>query len=209
MRPFHQEKPFPFAAPWVIAVFAVIVSACTPSIDVRSDFNPETDFSKLKTFAWLPLAKATGDPRADSPILAGRVRRAVVAELTAKGFREVLPDQSPDFYVTYQAAVDQKVSVRSSPTYMGGGYAGYGYRGWRGRGWGGPVGYAGTETTVKQYDQGTLILDIVDRERDDLIWRGSAQAKLKKSDDRSSAERDEAMKEIVREILAGFPPTGA
>lgn len=185
----------------------LLASACGPSIDVRSDFNPEVDFSKLHTFAWMPVATETGDPRADSPILAGRVRRATVAEMKAKGFREVLPKDSPDFYVTYQAAIDHKMSVRSTPTYVGGvGYAGYGYRGWGGRPWGGPVGYVGNETSVKQYDQGTLIIDVIDRERDDLIWRGSAQAKLRKDDDRSSKERDKAAKEVVHEILEGFPP---
>lgn len=194
------------------AALLALTAGCGPGINVKSDYNPEVDFTTLRTFAWLPLAAETGDPRADSPILAGRVRRATVAELKAKGFREVLPQNSPDFYVTYQAVIDHKLSVRSTPMYAGGmgmGYAGYGYRGWGGRAWGGPVGYAGTQTSVKQYDKGTLILDVIDRERDDLIWRGSGQAKLKKADKRSSKERDQAAAEAVREILKDFPPTGS
>lgn len=211
MQSRARRSSFPIASvAWLVLAAALGAAGCSARVDVTSDYNPETNFSKLHTFAWLPVAHETGDPRADSPILAGRIRRAVVSDLEDKGFRQVRPDEKPDFYVTYQAAIAEKVSVRSSPAYAGGfGYAGYGYRGWAGRPWGGPVGYVGTETTVKQYDQGTLILDVVDRERDDLIWRGSAQAKLQKNDNRTSAERDEATKVVVRDILKDFPPKGA
>jgi len=172
-----------------------LVAGCSPSITVQTDYNPQTDFSTLRTFAWLPVPPAkTGDPRADSSLLAARVRRAAVADLKAKGFHEVAPNAKPDFYVAYQAAVDEKVSVRSTPTY-------YGYHGW----WG-PM-PMGSQTTVSQYELGTLIIDVVDRERDDLVWRGSGQAKLRKNDSRSSAERDRDMNEAVKQILKGFPPT--
>ena len=183
----------------VASILAVILAlgGCGPSIKVQSDFNPEADFAKLHTFAWLPLGPSkTGDPRADSRILAGRVRRAAISDLKGKGYREVAATAEPDFYVAYQAAVGQKMSVRSTPTY-------YGYRGW----WGPPM-PMGAQTTVHQYELGTLIIDIVDRERDDLIWRGSGQAKLRKNDSRSSAERDEDMTAAVKAILKAFPPGG-
>ncbi len=179
-------------------VALVLAVGCSPSIKVASDYNPEADFNSLHTFAWLPVPPArTGDPRADSSILAGRVRRATVADLKSKGYREVAPTAKPDFFVHYQAAVDDKVSVRSTPNY-------YGYHGW----WGAPMAM-GSSTTVHQYEMGSLIIDIIDRERDDLIWRGSGQAKLQKNDTRTSAERDKAMTEAVTEILKGFPPTAS
>lgn len=187
-----------------LAAMAVMlfVGGCSSGIKVVSDYNPEADFSSLHTFAWLPIPpEPTGDHRADSAILAGRVRRSVVADLKAKGFQEVLPNAKPDFYVAYQAAVDEKISVRSTPTH-------YGYGGWWG-GYGYPMGAMGTQTTVHQYELGTLILDIVDRERDDLIWRGSGQAKMQKNDSRSSAERDKDMQEAVAAILKSFPPATA
>lgn len=184
-------------ARWVVGgAVATWMLACAPGLKVQTDYNPSADFSRLQTFAWLPISPPpTGDHRADSAILAGRVRRAVSADLKAKGYREVPADAGPDFYVAYQAAIDQKIDVRSTPAY-------YGYGGW----WGYPVAM-GSTTTVNQYETGTLILDIVDRERDDLIWRGSGQARLRKNDTRTSAERDQAMTETVTAILADFPPT--
>lgn len=179
-----------------MVVLAASLLACAPSVKVRSDYNPQTDFSALRTFAWLPIPpQRTGDPRADSGLLASRVERATIAELKAKGFQEVGPNAGPDFFVAFQAAVDEKVSVQSTPGY-------YGYRGW----WGSPV-VMSPQTTVHQYEVGTLILDIVDTEGDDLVWRGAGQAKLRRNDDRSSAERDQAVADAVKAILAEFPPS--
>lgn len=181
-----------------VVALVLALGACSSSITVQSDYNPEVDFSKLRTFAWLPLpAQPGGDPRTQSGILAGRVRRATVADLKAKGFREVAPAAAPDFYVAYQAAIDQRVSVRSTPTH-------FGYHGW----WGPPVAM-GSQTTVHQYELGTLIIDIVDRERDDLIWRGSGQAKMQRNDRRTSSERDRDIAEAVTAILKEFPPSTA
>lgn len=195
MRTRHFQPRSFAGAMALVGLFAL--AACSSRVKVQTDYNPNANFSGLHTFAWLPVPPArTGDPRADSAILAGRVRRSVIADLTSKGYREVAPNASPDFYVAYQAAVDQKINVQSTPAY-------YGYGGW----WGGMPVAMGTSTTVHQYELGTLILDIVDRERDDLIWRGSGQAKLKKNDTRTSAERDQAMREAVAAILADFPPT--
>jgi hypothetical protein len=182
---------------------ALLAVSCAPRLQVQTDYSPQADFTKLRTYAWLPRAQpASGDPRVDSGLVEGRVRRAVNTALAAKGFHEVAPSSEPDFYVAYQAAIENKINVRSTPTY-------YGYRGWWGRGFGPPVGMVGSSTTVHQYDLGTLVIDVIDRERDDLIWRGSAQAKLSKSQRGTPAERQEAMNEAVAQILEDFPPSGA
>ncbi|MBM4266415.1 MAG: DUF4136 domain-containing protein [Deltaproteobacteria bacterium] len=175
---------------------AILFVACAPRIKVATDYNPQANFARLHTFSWLPRAQPkSGNLRLDSGLVEGRVRRAVNKTLTAKGFREVAATSEPDFFVAYQAAVQNKIDVHSTPTY-------YGYRGW----WRGPA-VMGTQTSVHQYDLGTLLIDVVDRERDDLIWRGSGQAKLSPRDSGSPAEKQERMDAVVEQILEDFPPT--
>ena len=187
-----------------LAIAVMALAGCSATLKVSSDYNPEVDFKKLRTFAWLPSPPAKdSDPRAASGLLAGRVQRAAIADLTAKGFVNVAPSASPDFYVTYHAAIDKKMSVRSTPTTYGGYGYGYGYRGW----WA-PMPPMTSGVSVQQYELGTLIIDIVDRERDDLVWRGSGQAKLSKKDRRTSSERDVFVADAVKKILATFPPAG-
>lgn len=189
-----------------LAVAVMALTGCTAALKVSSDYNPEVDFGKLRTFAWLPSPPTKdGDPRTNSTLLAGRVRRAAVADLKAKGFAEVAPAASPDFYVTYHAAIDEKMNVRSTPTTYGGYGYGYGYRGW----WAPMPPVVSSGVSVQHYELGTLIIDIVDRERDDLVWRGSGQAKLSKKDQRTSGERDVFIADAVRKILATFPPASA
>jgi hypothetical protein len=54
------------------------------------------------------------------------------------------------------------------------------------------------------YDEGTLVLEIVEQESQKLIWSGSATDRVNFS---LSPEKEEAeINEAVREILKDFPP---
>ena len=81
---------------------------------------------------------------------------------------------------------------------------GWGY-GW---GWGGPrwgYGYAFWPgwgyTTVSTYHEGSIVVDIVDREKEQLVWRGVATRVLGK---KSSSE--EKIDQTMGRLMAGFPP---
>jgi hypothetical protein len=55
-----------------------------------------------------------------------------------------------------------------------------------------------------QYEEGSLILDFVDPQTKQLIWRGSAKAEV---DDVKTPEKREALiDEAVQKILKNFPP---
>ncbi len=171
-----------------LAALAMVACSCS-SIKVDTDYNPNVDFASLRSFAWLPSAgEKTGDPRIDNPLLAGRIERAAEEALMAKGFSKVDEDKA-DFFVNYHVGVDTKVDVTSVPTM-------YGY----GR-WGGV--YV-SETRVDQYEQGTLLIDVIDRDRHDLLWRGSGQARIQENG--SPQQREERVRKAVIAILADFPP---
>jgi hypothetical protein len=171
----------------MIAIAAVAIG-CS-GIKVSTDYNPEAEFASLKKYAWLPKAREkTGNPRLDSPLLRARIEQAIEDTLAAKGYR--LADVADaDFFVNYHVGIEAKVDVTSVPTM-------YGYGRWGG--------IYTSETRVDQYDQGTLLIDIVDREQDDLIWRGSGQARV--NQDGSPRQREERVRKAVAAILKQFPP---
>ena len=72
----------------------------------------------------------------------------------------------------------------------------YGRRGWYGAG--------SSHTTVRQYEQGTLLLDLIDPESKQLIWRGTGQTRLR--DLKTPEEREARVREVVDRILERFPP---
>ncbi len=175
------------------AVLALAASGCV-GFAVNSDFDPHADFSGYRSWYWLPPSP-TGDPRIDNDLVAGRIRRAVERSLAARGYAKTSTGEG-SFGVGYHGFIQAKVDIQTIDRY-------YGY----GPGWGRyGAGYGGvaTETYVDQYDEGTLIIDIVDRSSQKLVWRGSTSARIRESD--TPAERDERTQAAVDAILAEFPP---
>ena len=177
-----------------------ILSACS-TMKVTSDYDPFANFSGLRTFAWISdIQEKTGDPQIDEPILDTHIREAVEIQLELQGFEKRTVDP-PNFLIGYHTAIDRKIEVRTINKV---------YSDFPGLGWDNfdnrfnIHGEENTETKVFEFDEGTLILDVVDPETKQLIWRGSAKAEIKYAD--NPEKRMERIKEAIRLILKNFPP---
>jgi len=184
----------------IVIVMGAMVAGCS-TIETSYDFDPKADFASLKTYQWLDMPqKVTGDPRIDgNTILASRIHEAVDTALAARGFRKVSSD--PDFLVAYHVSLDKRRSVQTLNSYYGYGPGwGYGYgASYRPGYWAGAP-----ETYVYEYEEGTLILDIVNPDNKELIWRGSARDEVHF---KSTPEKDQTqLNEAVHEMLENFPP---
>jgi hypothetical protein len=181
----------PFAARFLpLLILGVLLAGCS-GIRVDSDYDPSADFAALRSYAWLPSRREPpADPRLDSSLLTTRIERAIDSSMRAKGFTKVAAEEA-DFFVTFHIGIDQKVDVTTIPST-------YGYYGR----WGGY--YGGTETRVDQYEEGTLLIDFIDRGEENLLWRGSGQSRI--SEHRSPEDREKRVREVVEAILGKFPP---
>jgi len=169
----------------LIVIAALYLAGCS-TISVNQDYDPAYDFSKLKTFGFIPITEEAGIDQLN----ATRLGDAIKANLTAKGY--TLSENS-DFGIALFFTKDTKTSIQS--TGYGYGY-GYGYRGYGGM---------GGSTYVTQYEEGTLVIDFVDMAKQELVWRGVGTGAL--SDSPSVEERTENINNAVSQILAQFPPT--
>jgi hypothetical protein len=171
----------------IILIGVLVLTLCGCSqIRVRSDFDPGADFSQLRTYAWLPGMDATNDPRLDTKLLDRRVRESVDRHLAAKGYRKV--DTAPSFHVAYHVYVNRQTQSFHEPI------GPYGYSWWGARG---PV-------NSYQYDEGSLLVDVIDPGTNVLMWRGAATAII---DPRASVkEREERVDKAVASLLEKFPP---
>ena len=172
-----------------------LLSGCSSGMQVSQDWNPEVNFSGLETFGWLPETEAR--PQSQQ-LVAARITAAVEQTLTAKGLR--LTESNPDLLIAWDAATEGKQSVSTYGSSYGGGYG----RG-RGRGrggWGGGISYS--TTSVNEWNEGTLIIDVFDGQSNELVYHGSAQAKLNESP--SPEERTENVNQAVAKIFEKFPP---
>ena len=175
-----------------LCVAATLLS-CSQQAAVNADYDTSADFTKYKTYAWLdevlPPDRVPEGVGAPNDITNRRIRSAVDAEMAAKGFTPTTTD--PDLVIFYHVGVEDKVDV----TDWGYSYASTGrYWGWNTR-----------NVDTYNYQEGSLIVDFVDMESKVLVWRGTAQQVL---GDLSPEEADQFIKDIVKQVMALYPPTG-
>ena len=192
-----------------LAIVLSVLSACS-SVDVNTDYSKSTNFAELKTYTWFTVEAKEKAANSDSygvvevsPITDARIRAAIKKELGNNDIKEAMGQG--DFNLTYSVLTKDEVDIRTYNTY--GGYSsGWGYRG--GYGYGGYGGYGmgvGTsDTVVKEYLKGTLVIDFVDPVTNQLVWRGLGSKRLPNSS--SADEKDELVQEVVESILKNFPP---
>ena len=170
----------------VITMSAIVVVGCT-HVTATADFDPEASFTDYEVYQWMrrPPQENTGVESVYRRRVQNRIRANTDSILAVKGYREVATD--PDFWVVYLVGAEGKLDIQSSPMY--GSY---------GMVWGGEVG-------TTEYTEGTVIIDVVDAQSNQLVWRGRAIAKIYEEQLRPD-EVDALVLEAVRQILERFPP---
>jgi uncharacterized protein DUF4136 len=170
-----------------LALLALVVPGCS-QFDVRARQDPNADFGRVRTYAWLPPAEAEpADQRVNDRAIDRRIRAATEGELRAKGYRPA--DSEPaDILLNYRLSTSPTDALRGSvPAYTRGLW-----EGWSGAG-----------AVYETYDVGTLYLAALDGATKQMIWVGAARARLLPhiSDEKRAKRVDAA----VQRILADFP----
>ena len=175
------------------AAISIALAACA-SVDVRTVTSPDANLGALHTFRVLPNPKprSPSAASANDPMLVNSITNRALRADVIRGFedRGYAISDHPDFAVAYYASTKDKLDV----TYWDYGYSFY--PGWWQGGWG-PGPYA----TVTPYTQGTVILDVIDPNTKELLWRGQGVARV--SDDEAQYEQE--LWKTVTAILDKFP----
>jgi hypothetical protein len=164
-----------------------------------TDYDPSVSFGKYKTFAFIsdhPLLRAEG-AESGNPLLEGRLMHVTENILIARGFTRIEDREAADIAVAFTVGGREKIQVNSYPEPYRPYYGGYG------RGWGGAYYATPTSTTVHQYTEGTLMIDIYDVSEHRPIWHGQASKRIT---EKMQENLGETVNEIVASILATFPP---
>jgi hypothetical protein len=155
----------------LLAGLTLLLFALPADAKLAVDFNPNLDFSKFKTFAFIGGVEQLVRMQLNPDQLNNRIHRAVTRELTAKGLREVKPEEKPDLVVRYWVNSEKKVDVASRTNWgVYGPY--YGYH------WG--FVYHSMDTFTNH--QGTLGIELIDEKARDLAWRMFASVKIIQTD---------------------------
>ena len=174
----------------------VSVAPCLAGNSAKNDFDPDADFSKFSTFAFIGGHELEKTGILANPETRERFKNFISGALEMRGLSEVPVDAKPTLAVRYWVAFRQKQDVSVidwGAASWWGGYPPY---------WTGVWGYSYEEYVVSNYVQGTLIIDVINPATKDLVWRVFLRQKI---EDRAKAYK-EAKKNLYNAI-AVWPPS--
>jgi hypothetical protein len=149
-------------------------------MSVSSHVDRDLDFGQYSTFDWGPSdSLPQQDARlADNPLFTDYVHGAIERELSARGLT-LAGSGEPDLVIHYHATAAGRIDVNKVDQ-------SYGYC---------LADDCPPETF--EYEEGTIVVDLMDAATNRLVWRGWAQSRLE-----AFLEDPDRMAETVRESVA-------
>lgn len=143
-----------------ILIFAGFLAVSPTVGKTVVDFNPDADFSKYKTFAFIGGVENLLMFQANPGLVSDRIHQAVTRELTKKGLREVQPAQNPDLVIRFWANPSSQVNIATMGVWDP--YGPFIDSYWE---------HIYNEVTASSAKDGSLIIDLIDAKSKDLAWR--------------------------------------
>ncbi len=180
----------------------ILIFSCGPRVTTT---NPAgTNLSNYDTFAYLPNtnAEVEGMSYNDENINQGIVE-AVRTNLRQEGFE--LERNNPDLLVLLSTATDREIATSTDPVYATYPYTAgitsvspyYGSNYYYG--YGGYNNVIGYDTDTYAYKEGTLVINLIDRQTKNTVWKGVATDAIY---DQTSPD---AIQKMVNDIFQEFP----
>lgn len=163
----------PSLIPLLGGALAITAGACASTLHVDTLAAPNAGLSAFTTFRVLRvppprdgrLRTDSYDPMVNNSIANRALRETITQTLTTRGY--TVNELAPDFEVAVYATSHEKLDVTKWD---------YGYPFWPRSRWNWDSRQYMVEHT--EYTEGTVIIDVI-RPRDrDLLWRGSASARM-------------------------------
>ena len=172
---------------------AALLAGCASQPKVLSDYDKSADFASYRTFGFMTQVGA--DSTEFRSLAVQTMQSAATRQMELRGYTR---SDTPDLVINFTGKIEEKTDVESVPApYYG---PGWGYGGFYGApygGWGG-----GTQVTTRRYNVGTLVMDIVDREKRQAVFQGSVSDVVTKE---MMANREAAITGAVNRIFASHP----
>jgi len=174
-----------------------VLTACSSGLTVRSDIDPNADFSHYRTYNFFDPMGIEGGY--NSPVFGEQFRAALTGEMSRRGYQV---SDRPDLLINVTLRSDDQVRIRSfTAPYMTGAY----YARPGGAYYGSALGVGvSTGTTVTQTTEASVFIDLVDFNERRVVWQGVAVADV---NDKVAQRLRDAIFTSVDKIMAEYPHT--
>jgi hypothetical protein len=186
----------------IIALALLLLSGCGSGMRVFFDYDKSADFASPRTFAFTPWNN--NYDRTVNQITKTRILDGITAEMNSRGMARVEDPYQADLLVNVYIALEQRTAITAYTDFVNHGMGGFHNPGFGRPGWGGAgFGTATTRYRENVYVEGTMVLDIVNRTQERLIWQGVAvktlDPKLK------PRQREKAIRKGIERIFKEYP----
>jgi len=175
-----------------LALAALAITGCSSGPDIRADYDRAADFGKYRSYGF--VAQAGTDEGDFKSLSTQMLQNAASRQMEARGYTR---SDNPDLVINFKGQLEEKTDIESTPApYYG---PGWGYGGWGGAYWGG---WGGTEVTTRRYNVGTLVMDVVDREKRQVVYQGGIEGVVTRE---MMQNREATITAAVEQIFSKYP----
>ncbi len=170
----------------MLALTIASLTACKTS-EVYSDYDPAAKFDSYSSFMVLEHMKSFPIKETAK----NWMHEAIQTEMSQRGYTE---NNDPDLLVKVMIKSETKETTslqRNNDFYWGSSYYQYG--------WGINTGV--DRVSYNTHTEGTIIIDVIDRKKKELIWQASASGAAQQD----KTLNEESVKKIIRKIFATYP----
>ena len=169
-----------------------LLTSCA-KVKVSQDYDTSFAFGSEKTFGWNnDYQKDRQGIQQDNELLDHRFRKAIENNLKLKGFKD---SQTPAILVSYDYTVSSRLQAEPATTGFGFGYGRYGSHARIGM---------HTGSSIRQYDQGKLVIYIHSASTNQLLWMGTGTREVFTHSNPEKITRE--VDETVAAVIKQFPP---
>ncbi len=177
----------------LLGIAGLWLAGCESTPDTRADYDKAADFGQYRTYNFVAAGGTGSDPKS----LATQIlQNAASREMESRGYTKA---DNADLLINFKGKIEEKTDIESTPAPMYG--AGWGYRGYYGAPYG-AYGYGGTEVSTHRYNVGTLVMDIVDRQKRQVVFQGGIEDVVTKKE---LENREALLTGAVTTIFAKYP----
>jgi hypothetical protein len=162
--------------PAAIAFLGLAAQAGAQKVDV--EFDESAGFLRYKTFAIRDGQINAKAPQLNNDLVRRKLENEIRQRLTARGLVEAA--ERPDLNVRYTLGAQSRPEVERFPA------------GWRGR---------RTRVVRTRTTEGTLVIDLRDASRRELVWRAVAV-----EEESNPSKIEDRLDEMVKKSLEKYPP---
>ena len=162
--------------PLILLLALTVGPALAQKIDV--EFDETADFARYKTFHIVEGQLNAKAAALNSDLTRRRIENEIRKRLAEKGLMEV--ESKPDLNVRFTLGQARRTEVEAYPA------------GWRG---------LGTRRVRVAYTEGTLVINLRDTSRKELVWRSVAE-----EEKHDAMQISQHLDDMVRKSIDKYPP---